>query len=202
MASLVMPLSSTLQLFPHINDDPATLPPSLDPFTITNSTGFLPYRTSPTLLPEAFRPLASLLDCLPVVKDDGSPGLLATYELGPTVLAHLPDLSEEIDKLVTTDNKPDLFTVTALFRDYTFLASAYLLEPCWENWCKHPGGGYGLGRASLPKSIAGPIYRCAQLLVLCTLSFFPRTMVNISQARYPTFHVLCGVLLSLQLHSW
>ncbi|KAL1979805.1 hypothetical protein VTN96DRAFT_5091 [Rasamsonia emersonii] len=157
---------STVKHFPHINDDPSTLPPSLDPFTITTSTGFLPYRLAPATLPEAFKPLQSLMDRLPVVRDDGSPGLLATYQLGPTVHAELPDLTEEVDKLVTKDGKPDLFTITTVFRDYSFLASAYLLEPCWENWCKNPQGGYGLGRDFLPKAIAGPMYRCAQILDL------------------------------------
>lgn len=156
--------SSTLKLFPHINDTPSTLPHSLDPFTITTSTGFLLLATSPKTLPDVFKPLTSLLDRLPVVREDGSPGLLATYELGPTVLKELPDLTAEIDKLVTADGKPDLFTITAVFRDYSFLASAYLLEPCWENWCKNPAGGYGLGRDVLPKCIAGPMYRCAQIL--------------------------------------
>jgi indoleamine 2,3-dioxygenase len=154
---------STVKLFPHINDDPSTLPLSLDPFTITTSTGFLPYRLSPTSLPEVFKPLISLLDRLPVVKRDGSPGLLATYELGPAVQAELPDLTQEVDKLVSNDGKPELFTIMAVFRDYSFLASAYLLEPCWENWCKDPDGGYGLGRYLLPRSIAGPMWRCAQM---------------------------------------
>lgn len=158
--------SSTLKLFPHINDTPSTLPSSLDPFTITTSTGFLPLATSPTTLPEVFRPLTSLLNRLPVVREDGSAGLLAKYELGPAVLAELPDLTTEIDRLVLADGKPDLFTITAVFRDYAFLASAYLLEPCWENWCKNPEGGYGLGRDVLPKSIAGPMYRCAQMYVV------------------------------------
>jgi indoleamine 2,3-dioxygenase len=45
--------------------------------------------------------------------------------------------------------------VTALFRDYTFLASAYLLEPCDINQRKN--GNYGLGRDVLPKNIAVPL---------------------------------------------
>lgn len=154
-----------LERFPHINDDPSTLSHALDPFTITTSTGFLPYATSPTTLPDVFKPLMSLLDRLPVVKADGTPGLLAKYELGPAVQAELPDLTAEVDKLVTSDGSPDLFTITAVFRDYSFLASAYILEPCWENWCKNPDKGYGLGRDLLPKAVAGPIYRCAQLYV-------------------------------------
>lgn len=155
--------TTTLKRFPHIHDDPAQLPRSLDPFTITTSTGFLPFIMSPTKLPDAFQPLMSLLDRLPVVKADGTPGLLATYELGPAVEAELPDLTAEVDKLVTADGSPDLYAVTAVFRDYSFLASSYLLEPCWENWTKNPENGYGLGRDFLPRAVACPMYRCAQL---------------------------------------
>lgn len=154
--------TTTLKHFPHIHDDPAVLPKSLDPFTITTSTGFMPFIMSPTKLPDAFEPLMSLLDRLPVLKADGTPGLLATYELGPEA-EKLPDLTDEVNKLVTADGSPDLYTVTAVFRDYSFLASSYLLEPCWENWSKSPDNGYGLGRDVLPRAIACPMYRCAQL---------------------------------------
>ncbi|KAI9925711.1 hypothetical protein MW887_005513 [Aspergillus wentii] len=132
--------STTLQRFPHVHDDPSTLPKSLDPFTITTSTGFLPFIHAPTTLPDAFKPLMELMDRLPVLKLDGTPGLLATYELGPAV-GDLPDLTAEVDKLVTADGSPDLVTVAAVFRDYSFLASSYLLEPCWENWSKNPDNG-------------------------------------------------------------
>lgn len=159
--------------FPYIHDNPTTLPHSLDPFTITTSTGFLPYQTSPTSLPEVFQPLQSLLERMPVTKADGTPGLLASYELGPAVLAELPDLTDEVGKMVTADGSPDLYTVTVLFRDYSFLASAYLLEPCWENWRKNPDNGYGLGRDLLPKAVARPMYRCAQMYVVSSHPPFP-----------------------------
>ncbi|KAJ5806867.1 hypothetical protein N7474_010459 [Penicillium riverlandense] len=159
------PSPTTLKKFPHIHEDPSTLSHDIDPFTITTSSGFLPYATAPTTLPKAFQPLADLLDRLPVVKDDGKPGLLATYELGPAC-KDFPDLTDEVDKLVTADGSPDLFNITAVFRDYTFLASSYLLEPCWENWTKNPDNGYGLGRDVLPKAIARPMYHAAQILDL------------------------------------
>ncbi|EAS29057.3 indoleamine 2,3-dioxygenase [Coccidioides immitis RS] len=156
--------ATTMDKFPHVLDDPATLPRSLDPFTITTSTGFMPLIIPPTTLPEVFDPLTSLLARLPVEKADGTPGLLANFELGPAVLKELPDLTDEVDKLVTDDGKPDLFTITAVFRDYSFLASSYLLEPCWQTWKTDPDSGYGLGRDRLPHSVAGPMYRCAELL--------------------------------------
>lgn len=164
------PSATTLKKFPHVHDDPSSLPHSLDPFTITTSTGFLPYATAPVDLPQPFQPLLSLVNRLPVVKADGKPGLLATYELGAATEAELTDLTNEVEKLVMPDGSPDRFTIAAVFRDYTFLASSYLLEPCWENWCKDPDGGYGLGRDVLPQAVARPMYRCAEMYVLSLFS--------------------------------
>jgi indoleamine 2,3-dioxygenase len=48
-----------------------------------------------------------------------------------------------------------------LYRDYSFVASAYLLEPCHHRFIK--GEGYGLGRQTLPAIISRPISRCAEL---------------------------------------
>lgn len=157
------PSPTTLKKFPHVHDDPSTLSHALDPFTVTTSRGFLPYEDAPVELPDAFQPLFSLMNRLPVVKEDGTPGLLATYEFGPTVDSELPDLTSEIEKLVLPDGSPDKFTIAAVFRDYTYVASSYILEPCWENWTKNPDGGYGLGRDFLPKSVARPMYICAQM---------------------------------------
>lgn len=167
------PSPATLKRFPHIHDDPSSLSHALDPFTITTSTGFLPYQTAPTELPEVFKALASLVERLPVVKLDGTPGLLATYELGPATEAELTDLTDEVEKLKLPNGEWDRFTIAAVFRDYTFLASSYLLEPCWENWCKNPEGGYGLGRELLPKSVARPMYRCAEMYVTLFQSLYP-----------------------------
>ena len=101
---------------------------------------------------------------MPVLRLDGKPGLLATYEFGPTVEKELTtDLTDEIENLRLPDGSYDKFTMAAIFRDYTFVASSYLLEPCWENWKKNPDGGYGLGRQVLPKAIARPMYRAAQM---------------------------------------
>lgn len=151
-------------VFPHLESDPETLPASVDPFTITTSTGFLPLRPPQIYLPSSFAPLTTLAESLPVVKADGSPGLLANYQLGPTIdeAGALPDLNNDIDKLVTDDGQPDLCAVTAAFRDYAFIASAYLLEPCWER-SSNGLEGYGLGRQMLPKCIAGPLVKTARM---------------------------------------
>ncbi|KAK4542099.1 hypothetical protein LTR36_007130 [Oleoguttula mirabilis] len=154
----------TMQAAPHLDADPAVLPSSLDPFTVTTSTGFMPLHTPVVDLPAAFNALTTLAENMPIVKLDGTPGLLAQYQLGPTVDGGaLPDLSHEIDKLVAADGEPDLAAITAAFRDYAFLASAYLLEPCWERQNKGLEG-YGLGRAVLPKCLAGPLVKTAKML--------------------------------------
>ncbi|SMR54988.1 unnamed protein product [Zymoseptoria tritici ST99CH_1E4] len=157
--------TDTKNVFPHIDADPATLPSSLDPFTITTQTGFMPFQTPIVDLPPAFKALTKLCDEMSIVKLDGTPGLLASYQLGPTVdeVKPLADLTDEIDRLVAADGKPDLVMVTAIFRDYAFLASAYLLEPCWERWNKGLEG-YGLGRQVLPACIARPLVKTAKLL--------------------------------------
>lgn len=149
---------------PFLDTDPFTLPTSTDPFTITTSNGFMPTTRPIVDLPEAFRPLTVLLEEMPIVKADGTPGLLAEYKLGPLIdQGDFPDLVDEIDTLKASDGAPDLHLVSAAFRDYSFLASAYLLEPCWETWVSTKQG-YGLGRHVLPKCIAGPLVKTAKLL--------------------------------------
>ncbi|KAJ1980019.1 hypothetical protein H4R34_002614 [Dimargaris verticillata] len=59
---------------------------------------------------------------MPVALPNGQPGLLAKGELGNAVKRELP--------LYDMDGVHDPELLMALFRDYTFLASAYLLEPC------------------------------------------------------------------------
>ena len=111
--------------------------------------------------------MIKLCERMPITKEDGTPGLLASYQLGPTIDLSdaLPDLTDEIDKLLV-DGKPDLVAATAIFRDYSFLASAYLLEPCWEKWSKNSQQGYGLGRQRLPRNLSGPLAKAGKLLVL------------------------------------
>jgi indoleamine 2,3-dioxygenase len=93
---------------------------------------------------------------MPIKTLDGTPGLLATATLGETVLKELPDLTSAINKY--QDNLP---LQNALYRDYSFLASAYLLEPCHERFMR--GESYGLGRQTLPSVLSLPISRCAEL---------------------------------------
>lgn len=129
---------------------------SLPAFMVSTTRGFLP-RADPIIsLPAEFDALESILTRMPIKKLDGTPGLLATFKLGETVLSELPDLTAAINKY-----QHDLPLMNALYRDYSFLASAYLLEPCHERFLK--GESYGLGRQTLPSIISLPISRCAEL---------------------------------------
>ncbi|OJJ50768.1 hypothetical protein ASPZODRAFT_137908 [Penicilliopsis zonata CBS 506.65] len=150
----------------YFRSHPDDVPATADPFIVNAATGFLPTKLPLRRLPATFNALSNILDEMPVLKQDGSPGLLAQYRLGPLIdSGALPDLTDEIDRLVVdgTDER-DLHAITAAFRDYSFVASSYLLEPCWETWNSDPAGGYGLGRQVLPRCIAGPLVKCAEIL--------------------------------------
>jgi len=128
---------------------------SLPAFMVSTTRGFLPRMDPIVTLPQEFNAVESLLQAMPVSTLSGKLGLLATGQLGEEV-EKLPDLTEEIEKYC--DNLP---MMNALYRDYSFLASAYLLEPCHMRFIK--GEPYGLGRSILPAQLSRPIARCAEL---------------------------------------
>lgn len=136
--------------------DPRPGDHTLPAFMVSTSRGFLPRRDPVSELPRDFCVLESILSRMPITTASGAPGLLASCSLGQTVHDELPDLSEEVEKY-----RHDLPLITALYRDYAFLASAYLLEPCHERFMK--GQEYGLGRQTLPRNIAVPIAKVASL---------------------------------------
>lgn len=140
----------------HVLQDTKPDDVSLPAFMVSTTRGFLP-RVDPVIsLPSEFEFLESILQRMPIKTLSGRPGLLATYELGDTVLQELPDLTDCVE--LYKDNQ---LMMNALYRDYSFLASAYLLEPCHERFVK--GQPYGLARQVLPAQISRPIARCAEL---------------------------------------
>ncbi|CAK5280430.1 unnamed protein product, partial [Mycena citricolor] len=144
--------SETFTVLNDTRPDDTTLPA----FMVSTTRGFLP-RAEPVVdLPVEFVALESILARMPIQTLDGSPGLLARGMLGETVLNELPDLTWAVEKYAA-----NLPLQNALYRDYSFLASAYLLEPCHLRFVKD--GEYGLGREVLPKNIAIPISRCAEI---------------------------------------
>ena len=129
---------------------------SLPAFMVSKTRGFLPRMDPIVQLPSDFDILESILQRMPVKTKSGAPGLLADGRLGDTVTQELPDLTDAVDKY-----KANLPLINALYRDYSFLASAYLLEPCHQRFIR--GEPYGLGRNILPANIARPIARCAEM---------------------------------------
>ncbi|KAK7519143.1 indoleamine 2,3-dioxygenase gamma type [Phyllosticta citriasiana] len=142
--------------FPLLNPH-TPLDASTPPFTVSSHRGFLPCVEPPATLPAGFAPLESLLSRMPIVKADGTPGLLAQGKLGEAVERELPDLSDEVEK-----HRDDAAFMTAVYRDYSFLLSAYLLEPCHERFVRGEDG-YGLGRQRLPAAIAKPMVKVAEI---------------------------------------
>ena len=100
--------------------------------------------------------MESLLQRMPIKTLSGEPGLLGKFTFGETLDRELPDLSDEVEKY-----RHDLVVMNALYRDYSFLASAYLFEPCHERFLRDEP--YGLGRQRLPRSIALPIVKVAEM---------------------------------------
>ncbi|ROW13305.1 hypothetical protein VPNG_05449 [Cytospora leucostoma] len=129
---------------------------SLQAFMVSKTRGFLPRADPIWQLPPEFEPLESILQRMPVKTASGEPGLLARSKLGPAVDAEFPDLTWAVDK-----HKDNLPLMNALYRDYSFLLSAYLLEPCHERFMR--GEPYGLGRQSLPAVVARPMARVAEI---------------------------------------
>lgn len=136
--------------------DPMVDNHTLPAFMTSTTRGFLPRQDPVHELPAEFEALESILSRMPILNAKGEPGLLASFTLGETVNKEFPDLTSSIEKY-----KDDLPLMNALYRDYAFLASAYLLEPCHARFMN--GEPYGLGRQSLPANIALPIVRVAEL---------------------------------------
>ncbi|KAF9359228.1 hypothetical protein BGX26_012835 [Mortierella sp. AD094] len=134
-----------------ILDDPLTHNHSIPSFMVGTQNGFLPRQDPLDVLPKEYEALEQLLQKMPLTLKDGSKGLLALGQFGEACKS-LPqyDLS----------NVEDSELLSALYRDYTFVASAYLLEPCDLLFRKR--GEYGLGRSVLPKNIAVPLVQVAE----------------------------------------
>ncbi|EWC45783.1 hypothetical protein DRE_05120 [Drechslerella stenobrocha 248] len=141
-----------------ILSDPCAEDKSLPAFMVSNARGFLPRVNPPSVLPKEFEALENILQEMPIRKASGEPGLLDSLKLGDTIDKTFPNLVEEVDKY-----KDDQIILNALYRDYSFLLSAYLFEPCYDTYRRTEGREYGLGRSVLPRSIAQPMAKVAEL---------------------------------------
>lgn len=140
----------------NVLDDARPEDTSIPAFMVSTTRGFLPRADPVVTLPQEFDALESILQRMPIKTASGEPGLLAENQLGDEVDNNFPNLAEAMNKY-----KDDLPLMNALYRDYSFLASAYLLEPCHQRFIK--GEPYGLGRQVLPANISYPIAKCAEM---------------------------------------
>lgn len=125
-------------------------------FHISPKNGFLPISDPLPFLPSPYQVLQDLLDDMPVHKKDKSPGLLATKGAIVDRVLCLPNLND-----LVKDEK-DMPTLCALYRGYTFLASAYLLESAYHEFKET--GRYGKARRVLPSNIAVPLWTVSQTI--------------------------------------
>jgi indoleamine 2,3-dioxygenase len=163
---------------------------TLPAFMVSTTRGFLPRQDPIVALPKDFDALDSLLQRMPIKTQSGQPGLLAHGTLGDSVLAELPDLSSAIE-----EHRGNLPLMNALYRDYSFLASAYLLEPCHHQKLKD--GTYGLARDRLPKCIALPITKVAEMYIPSLERFNPS--LTMPQRRLQALYGVCRLLCVGQL---
>ena len=128
-------------------------------FGDTKRHGFLPSQKPVGKLPTEFDVLENILQKMTCIQPDGTrSGLLAHNELGKTVDSDFPDLMHEIQKVDDSDQR----MLAALFRDYSFLSSAYMLEPSHVHYLKT--GNYGQANCTLPEKLAVPMQTIANKL--------------------------------------
>lgn len=125
-------------------------------FSDLTGHGYLPNVKPLQALPSEFSQVNEILDKMTYWQPDGTAtGLLAKNQLRKTVDSELPNLIKQIEKVDQTDARLN----AALFRDYSFLAAAYMLESCHINHVQ--GNGYGIGASKLPEQVAVPLAKMA-----------------------------------------
>jgi len=113
-------------------------------------------------LPAAFAPVESLLQRMTIHANGKlNSGLLATGQFGDAVNHELKglNLEQKVDEVILSN---DQMMISALFRDYAFLTSAYVLEPVDLIFRKT--GTYTTGRNVLPRELAVPMKKLADAL--------------------------------------
>ena len=129
-------------LQPEYNDGVFNLP----------SCGFLPSEAPLPSLPSTYAQVQHILDKLHV-EHEGKTGVLATPDRIVEEVNALPNLVEECKR----ETDPRL--LQALFRGYSFLTSAYTLEPSYQEFLK--SGNYGAARRILPEQLSQPFVAVA-----------------------------------------
>jgi indoleamine 2,3-dioxygenase len=125
-------------------------------FNVSAAHGFLPIKAPMVKLPNSYADLQAVLDLMPVVLNENEFGYLNEVDgiVAPTLA-----IKNHVDEIEKEEN---IFILQALFRSYSFLSSAYLLEPSFQQFRKD--GKYGKARNVLPANIAMPFCKVAEKL--------------------------------------
>ena len=118
-------------------------------------------------LPETFSTVDSLLKRMTIhqpASENGerAPGLLAKGDFGQAVLDELKGDGRELKAVEEAIASGQTQLISALFRDYCFMTSAYLLEPVDRSF--RQTGYYDQGRDVLPRQLAVPLKKLADAL--------------------------------------
>ena len=125
-------------------------------FSIDSKNGFLPIKEPLIKLPNRYDELQFLIDEMPILKSDGTPGLLAQNGAFEKKVKTVPNY------LNLVEEESDPFVQAALFRTYSFIASAFTLSPAHHAYLKT--GKYGVAHNFLPSNIAQPFVAVADML--------------------------------------
>lgn len=109
-------------------------------FSVDSKNGFLPINSPLKKLPERYDDVQNIIDNLPKLIKNG--------ELLEKMVINLSN------KIELVEQETDIFVIQALYRAYTFITSAYLLEPSYSS---QTDGKYGKGRNILPIQLTKPL---------------------------------------------
>ncbi len=116
-------------------------------FSIDSTHGFLPIKDPMVLLPESYDLVQTIINMLPELIHNG-----VKLE---SMVNSLPNYINKVQQ------ESDIFMFQALYRAYTFISSAYLLQPAFATQTE---GKYGRGRTVLPIQLTQPLEYVASKL--------------------------------------
>ena len=125
-------------------------------FEINSKNGFLPIKQPLKKLPARYSVLQNLIDELPILKEDKTPGILSKEGGIENSIKKLPNYLKKVE------TETDPFICQALFRSYSFLSSAYTLAPAHFTFLEK--GKYGKANTLLPKQLAQPFVSVSKKL--------------------------------------
>ena len=120
----------------------------MDFFNISSKNGFLPTSDPLEKLPKNYKELQNIIDDLQFI-----------ITIPDQIVEHVKQIPDYTDQI---KDENDSFIIQALFRAYTFITSAYILEKVYQEFKK--SGEYGQARRVLPKNIAVPLVYVSEIL--------------------------------------